>query len=170
MNPNTPRKNPALKWVATGAAALGLAVGAAGLASAASGNDSDSDTADTVVVADDQATTDAGDQGTPPADAPDPASLPNGPGETLLTGTELAEVTAAAEAAEPRATVIRAETDSSGHAYEVHVQTADGSYKTLYFDESFAADGSDEGFGPAPAGQHPQGPPSDDATAVTTAG
>lgn len=160
MNPNT---NPALKWIAGGAAAIGLAVGAAGLASAASGGDDSSDssgTAVTVVAADDQ--------GTPPADAarPDPASLPNGPGETLLTGTELAEVTAAAEAAEPGATVIRAETDSSGHAYEVHLQLADGSYTTLYFDASYSADGSDDGFGPAPTGQQPPA----DAAPVTTTG
>ena len=102
----------------------------------------------------------------PPVDAdrPDPASLPNGPGETVLTGDELAKVTAAAQAAQPDATIIRIETDTEGHAYEAHVQLADGSYMTLYFDESFAADGTIDGFGTMPPGGHhgPHGqPPAD---------
>ncbi|MEI7546491.1 MAG: hypothetical protein WCK21_00320 [Actinomycetota bacterium] len=115
--------------------------------------------ADTVQVAS-QSGTDSGTvtpdagTGTPPAGHADPASLPNGPGETVLTGDALAKVTAAAVAAEPGSTVIRAETGSSGHAYEAHVKLADGTVITLYFNASFAADGSDTGFGPgAPGGQ-----------------
>ena len=71
-------------------------------------------------------------------------------------------MTAAAEAAEPGATVIRVETDSSGHAYEAHVKLADGTFKTLYFTDTYAADGSETGFGQPPAGQDgqhgPKGP------------
>jgi hypothetical protein len=156
MSPKNQRKNPALKWIASGAAAVGIAVGAAGLASAASGSDSNANSSSAAAVT---ASTVApvGDSQTPPADAnrPDPASMTNGPGETLLTGTELSKVTAAAQAAEPGATIVRAETDSNGHTYEVHLQLADGSYKTLYFDSSYAADGSDTGFGAGPAGQAP---------------
>lgn len=156
MSPKNPRKNPALKWIASGAAAVGIAVGAAGLASAATGSDGNADSSSAAAVT---ASTVApvGDSQTPPADAsrPDPASMTNGPGETVLTGTELAKVTAAAQAAEPGATIVRAETDSSGHTYEVHLQLADGTYETLYFDGSYAADGSDTGFGPGPAGQAP---------------
>lgn len=156
MTPNRNSFRRGLVWAAAGAATLGIGLGAAGLASAAS-TTTDSTT---TVVASDSSTADTP---TPPADRPqiDPASLPNGPGETVLTGDEAAKVTAAAEAAQPGATVIRVETDSSGHAYEAHVQLADGTYMTLYFDESFAADGSEEGFGPAPQGamgDH-QGPP-----------
>lgn len=155
----TPTKHQRIRrgfvWLAAGAATLGIGVGAAGLASAAS-NTGDTSTTSTVVAA-------------APAD---PASLPNGPGETVLTGDTLAKVTAAAEAAEPDATIIRAETDSSGHAYEVHVQLADGSYETLYFDESFVADGSDTGFGPGgpggPAGHHGQPPAAATDSSTTT--
>lgn len=187
MTPNRNSFRRGLVWAAAGAATLGIGLGAAGLASAAT---STTDSSTTVVASDSTgtdgvATTTVGDTLTPPADRPqlDPASLPNGPGETVLTGDVAAKVTAAAEAAEPGATVIRVETDSSGHAYEAHVQLADGSYSTLYFDESFAADGSDDGFGPAPQGamhghdgdrqgQPPAGqaPGQSDASSTTVAG
>ena len=53
------------------------------------------------------------------------------------------------------------------HAYEAHVQLADGSYMTLYFDESFAADGTDVGFGPMHGDGHhgPHGQPPADGQA-----
>lgn len=168
MEPTLTHRRRGLVWLVAGAASLGVGIGAAAIANAAS-NDSGSSSSTVVAsssgssTSSDSGTTDTTDtSGTPatPADRPDPASLPNGPGETLLTGDTLTKVTAAAEAAEPGATVIRAETDSGGHAYEVHLKLADGSTKTLYFDESFNADGSDTGFGPAPAGQ--QGGPHGD--------
>jgi hypothetical protein len=167
MSPKNPRKNPALKWIASGAAAVGIAVGAAGLASAATGGDSNANT-NPVAAATAPTVLPVGDSQTPPADAnrPDPASMTNGPGETLLTGTELSKVTAAAQAAEPGATIVRAETDSNGHTYEVHLQLADGSYKTLYFNASYAADGTDTGFGAGPAGRAP----ADANTTATTNG
>ena len=156
---NSKRIRRGFVWLAAGAATLGIGVGAAGLASAASSTDGSTST--TVVAS-------TSDASTTPAPA-DPASLPNGPGETVLTGDTLAKVTAAAEAAEPGATIVRAETDSGGHAYEVHVQLADGTYTTLYFDESFAADGSETGFGAGgpggPRGDHqPPAAPTDSST------
>ncbi len=147
-----------LVWAVAGASAFGLGIGATSLVSAAS-----SSTTDTAVVSTNTGSSTGSntvlpplDQtGTPPADdanRPDPASLPNGPGETVLTGDDAAKVTEAALAAEPGATVVRIETDTNGHAFEAHVQLADGSYKTLYFTADYAADGSETGFGPGGPG------------------
>ena len=87
--------------------------------------------------------------------------MTHGPGETLLTGTELTQATAAAEAAEPGATVVRAETDSSGDStYEVHMKKSDGSYVTVELDSAFKVTGTESGFGPGPAGgKAPTGAP-----------
>src|SRR5437667_298211 len=68
---------------------------------------------------------------------PDPASVAHGPGETLLTGTTAAKVTAAAKTAVPGGTIIRVETDSEGAAYEAHIQKADGSFVTVKLDQNF---------------------------------
>lgn len=155
------RRNRPAVWLAAAAAAAGIGVGAAGIASAATGNTgSTSTTGNTSVVLpaiNGQQAPVAGQQ-TPP---PDPASLPNGPGETVLSGSTASSVEAAVKAAEPNATIIRLETDSGSHTYEAHVKLADGSVKTLYFTDTFAADGSDTGFGPGGPGGHggPQGAP-----------
>jgi hypothetical protein len=77
----------------------------------------------------------------------DPARVGHGPGETLLTGTTAAKVTAAAKAAVPGATIIRVETDSEGAAYEAHMQKADGSYVTVKLDSSFKVTSTIDGFG-----------------------
>lgn len=163
---NSQRIRRGFVWLAAGAATLGIGVGAAGLASAASNTDGSTST--TVVASTSDSSTDT--LAPPTGDAPaDPATMTNGPGETLLTGDTLAKVTAAAEAAEPGATIVRAETDSSGHAYEVHVKLADGTYETLYFDESFVADGSETGFGPGgPGGDHQGQPPAGQPPAAPT--
>lgn len=171
-------RNRAVRWLASGAIAAGLAVGAAGLASAASGSGDSSGTTNTVSVQTDSSTpaADSNAPAAPTGAAPvDPASLPNGPGETVLTGTEAEKVTAAALAAEPGSTVIRVETDSSGHTYEAHVTLADGTQKTLYFNANFEADGSDTGFGPGPkdGGQHgapPAGAPTPAPSDTTATG
>jgi hypothetical protein len=78
---------------------------------------------------------------TPPAGAPgDPATVTHGPGETLLTGTDLQKATAAATAAVPGATIIRAETNSSGASpYEVHMKKSDGTEVTVELDSNFAS-------------------------------
>ena len=167
----SPRRNRAIVWLSATALAAGLGIGAASIASAAAGTDSSSTSTSNTITANTVAATDS-QSVTPPAQV-DPASLPNGPGETVLTGDTASKVTAAALAAEPGATVVRVETDSSGHTYEAHVKLADGTYKTLYFDSSFAADGSDTGFGGGPQGGGHQGgghgqPPADQ-TATTTA-
>ena len=84
------------------------------------------------------------------APAGNPARVAHGPGETLLTGATASKVTAAAKAAVPGATVIRVETDSSGAAYEAHMQKADGSYVTVTFDSNFKVISTGSGFGGGP--------------------
>ena len=96
----------------------------------------------------------------PPAGM-DPAKMTHGPGETLLTGSTAAKVTAAAKAAVPGATIIRVETDSGGAAYEAHMRKADGSYVTVTFDSNFKVTGTESGFGPGPQGGAPNGSTSD---------
>jgi hypothetical protein len=82
--------------------------------------------------------------------------LSHGPGETLLTGTSLQKADAAAKAAVPGATIIRAETDSSGAStYEVHMKKADGSYVTVELNSSFRVIRTISGFGAGPAGSKP---------------
>jgi hypothetical protein len=151
------RRNRGMVWLAAAAAAAGLGIGAAGIASAASTSSSGQSTVVTTIPASGTPST-SGTAATPPANAPkiDPATLPNGPGETVLTGNTAAKVKAAVEKAEPGATILRLETDSGGHAYEAHVKLANGTVKTLYFNSSFAADGSATGFGGRPGG--PGGP------------
>ena len=132
----------------------GVTLGGAGVASAATGSTATSSTSSST-------SSSGAPTGTPPSGAPDPATLSHGPGETLLTGTELTQATAAAEAAEPGATVVRAETDSSGDAtYEVHMKKTDGTYVTVELDSSFKVTGTETGFGPGPAGSKaPTGTP-----------
>lgn len=137
MNPtrHSRSKKPYI-WLASGATAAGLALGIAGVAHA------DNSTSTTSTPTTDPA--DASGNQTPPAD---PASLPNGPGETVLTGDTATRVKAAVDKALPDATIIRMETDADAHVYEAHVKKADGTVVTLYFDSSFAANGQDNGFG-----------------------
>jgi hypothetical protein len=136
------RSNRALTWIATAATAVGISVGVAGLAGAAtSGSTGSSSTA----------TTPAAPQA--PANAPDPATMAHGPGETLLTGDSAAKVTAAAQAAVPGATIIRVETDNGG-VYEAHMKKSDGSFVTVKFDKSFKVTATDSGFGGGPGGHH----------------
>ena len=57
--------------------------------------------------------------------------------ETALTGDDLAKATAAAAAAEPGSTLVRAETDADGDAYEVHITKADGTKATVKLNADF---------------------------------
>lgn len=144
-----------IAWIVSGAAALGAGFGIANVASAASSDSS------TTVAAN---AAPAANNAMPPADQagrPDPATMAHGPNETELTGSDLAGVTSAVKAIDPTGTIIRAETDSEGHAFEAHVKQADGSVKTYYFTSTFQADGTDNGFGKGPGGPHGdrQGPP-----------
>src|SRR5580693_8825389 len=110
----------------TGAVVAGAGLGTAGIASAATGSTT------TAPPAGSSGTTSpaGGAMPTMPAGPPgNPATMTHGPNETLLTGTDLQKATAAATAAVPGATVIRAETDSSGASpFEVHLKKADGTY------------------------------------------
>jgi hypothetical protein len=136
------------KLFLTGAAALGVAVGAAGIAGAATTGSSTGTSSSSSTSASAAAPT-----------RQDPATVSHGPGETLLTGTTAEKVTAAAKAAEPGATIIRAETDSEGAAYEAHMKKADGTYITLKFDSSFKVTSTDDGFGGGPGGHGGPGGP-----------
>jgi hypothetical protein len=122
-----------------GSLIAGVGIGAAGIASASTGS----------------TTT------TPPASAsgtlPNPATMTHGPGETLLTGDSLAKATAAADAAEPGATIIRVETDSSGAAYEAHMTKADGSVVTVKMDANYKVTATEDAFGAGPMGAAPMG-------------
>ncbi|HEX4864764.1 MAG TPA: hypothetical protein VFV02_11860, partial [Acidimicrobiales bacterium] len=103
---------------------------------------------------------------------PDPATMTHGPNETLLTGTDLQKADAAAQAAVPGATIIRAETDSSGAApYEVHMKKTDGTYVTVQLDSNFNVVKTVSGFGAGPAGgQAPNGTPPPNGSAAPSGG
>lgn len=112
--------------IVTGALALGIAAGAAGVAGAATGSSAHR----------------------PPSGAMgNPAQMSHGPGETLLTGSAAASAKAAALQAVPGATVIRVETDSGPAAYEAHLRKPDGTYVTVKLDRSFHVTGTQSGFG-----------------------
>ena len=117
---SSPTRSRARAWILTAAAATGIAVGSAGIAAAA---DSSSSTASTVASSS--------------TSAQDPASLPNGPGETVLTGDTASKVSAAALAAVPGGTIQRVETDAEGSPYEAHMTKADGTEVTVKVDANF---------------------------------
>ena len=152
-NPNNVRR-----VLVTGALAAGTMLGAAGIASAAT---SSSTTATAPAAAGSTAT--APSTGT---DQVDPATMTHGPGETLLTGTQLAQATAAATAAVPGATVIRVETNSSGASpYEAHMSKSDGTDVTVELDANLKVITTIAGFSAGPAGSQA---PSTGSTSTTT--
>ena len=130
-------------WLAAAGVATGLTLGSAGIAAAATSGSS---------------TSSQRSHAPRPARVPPPprrragrppvtrATAGHGPGETLLTGTTATKAKAAAEAAEPGATVIRAETDAQGATYEVHMKKADGSDVTVKLDADFKVTATDTGF------------------------
>jgi hypothetical protein len=133
----------ARRWVATTGAVLVLGVGTAAIANAATSSSASTTTTPTAVNA----------ANTAPANAPDPATVAHGPGETLLTGSDLAKATAAAQSAVPGGTIIRVETDSGGATYEAHITKADGTTVTVKLDAAFKVTATQSGFGAGPA--HP---------------
>ena len=145
--PTRRRPSRATKFVMVGAAMVGAAIGGATIAGAAT---SSSTTNNTSAPA-------SSSSGSAPANAPNPASVAHGPGETLLTGTTAEQVKAAALAAVPNATVIRVETDSEGSPYEAHLQKSDGTYVTVKVDANFKVTSTEDGFGAGPNGQAPPG-------------
>ena len=141
----TPTPHRLRRVVATAAIVGGASLGAAGLASAATTSHSSAPTAHSSAPT-------GGPHGAPG----NPARLSHGPDETLLTGSDLTQATNAAEAAVSGATVIRAETNSSGAStYEVHMSKADGSVVTVLLDSNFTVTSTITGFGAGPAGQTP---------------
>ena len=134
-------KMRARRWVATTGAVLALGVGTAAIANAAT-----SPSAATTTTA-------ASAASSAPANAPDPATVTHGPGETLLTGSDLAKATAAAQSAVPGGTIIRVETDSGGATYEAHIKKADGTTVTVKLDAAFNVTATQSGFGSGPG--HP---------------
>jgi hypothetical protein len=136
-------KMQARRWVATTGAVLVLGVGTAAIANAATSPSAATTTTATAVNA----------SNTAPANAPDPATVTHGPGETLLTGSDLAKATAAAQSAVPGGTIIRVETDSGGATYEAHVKKADGTTVTVKLDAAFNVTATQSGFGSGPG--HP---------------
>jgi hypothetical protein len=161
-----PKSTRLRRALITGAFVAGTGLGAAGIASAATSSTTVATTGSSSTTLSSGSASSAPPAGT----AVDPATLAHGPGETLLTGTDLQSATAAATAAVPGATVIRAETDSSGASpYEVHMKKADGTYVTVELDSSFKVITTVSGFGAGPAGgQAPNNttPPSASANAA----
>jgi hypothetical protein len=129
--------------VATTGAVLVLGVGTAAIANAATSSSASTTTTPTAVNA----------ANTAPANAPDPATVAHGPGETLLTGSDLAKATAAAQSAVPAGTINRVETDSGGATYEAHITKTDGTTVTVKLDAAFNVTATESGFGAGPA--HP---------------
>ncbi|HUJ66924.1 MAG TPA: hypothetical protein VLX59_15380 [Acidimicrobiales bacterium] len=146
----TPRFSIIRKTLVAGAVVAGASLGAAGIASAASSTGSASSSTAPAANSYGNAASGA---------ATNPATLTHGPNETLLTGTSLERADAAATAAVPGATIVRAETNSSGASpYEVHMKKADGSYVTVELDSNFKVLTTINGFGAGPAGgQAPSG-------------
>ena len=141
MAPNHRLRNALL----SGSLILGAGLGTAGIAAAASGPSTTSTPASSAPTS------------RPCPHTGDPDSMGQGPRETLLTGSDLVTATAAAQAAVPGATVLRAETDPSG-AYEVHMKKSDGTFVTVTLDSSFAETSIETGVGPGPHGPGPMGP------------
>ena len=135
--------NPSKRKMYAILAGVGISLGAAGIASAASTSGSTAASAsvaaaatvDTTVTepAADDTTTDAADD----SDT-DGLHSANGVTEAELTGADASSVEAAVLAAYPDATIDRMETDAEGAAFEAHITLADGSDATVKLDASFA--------------------------------
>jgi len=139
---------PVRKLVAGGGIAGAGILGAIGVASFGTAS-----AAPAVVAVTTAAGTDAS-SGSTTATAPtDATQTPKGPHqangitETELTGDDLAKATAAAQAAVPDGTVVRAETDADGATYEVHMTKADGSEVTVKLDAGFTVTSTIDGKG-----------------------
>lgn len=144
----SPKPNRLRRALVTGGLVAGASLGAAGIASAATSTTAPtSGSASTTAPA-------PGAQGTPPnGQAGDPATMTHGPNETLLTGTGLQKATDATNTAVPGATIIRAETNSSGASpYEVHLKKSDGTEVTVELDSNFGVVATVSGFGGGSAG------------------
>ena len=136
-----PKRRVNSSIVAAGVA-FGITLAGLGVAAAQTGS-SDSTTTTTAAPSD----SGAGAQQGRPARTP----------ETELTGDVAEKVKAAALAAVPGGTIIRAETDADGSPYEAHVRKADGTEVVVKVDAGFAVTGTEEGHG-GPGGPGRGGP------------
>ncbi|HET7489272.1 MAG TPA: hypothetical protein VFJ85_15175 [Acidimicrobiales bacterium] len=97
---------------------------------------------------------------------------PGGPGgQAELTGDAAAKATAAAQAAVPGGSVLRAEQNPDGSGYHVHVQKSDGTEVVVRLDTNFKVTGVDTappGFGGPGGHPGPGGPAPDGSTTPTT--
>ena len=123
-----------LSTALVGAAVMGGAFGASVLGTASAQTDSSSSTAAATA------------NGSADANAPQGPHVANGITETALTGDDLTKATAAAQAAEPGATIDRAETDAEGAAFEVHVTKSDGNRATVKLDANFNVTSVEDGM------------------------
>jgi hypothetical protein len=141
--------NP-LRKIAVGGALLaatltGVAVGATLLGTASAQTGTTAPTTD--APATDAPAPSSGARHGPGGGAPSGPHQANGKTETVLTGDELAKVTAGVQAKEPGATIDRAETDADGDVYEAHITKADGTKATVKFDASFTVTNVVNGMG-----------------------
>ena len=81
-----------------------------------------------------------------PRDASQGGHTANGITEAVLTGDTASQVSAAAQAAVPGATIDRVETDAEGAAYEAHMTKADGSKVTVKFNADFSVSSIEDGM------------------------
>lgn len=89
------------------------------------------------------------DRGTAPGDRMKGGHVgPDGKKEEVLTGETAEKVKAAALAANPGATVDRAENDAEGSPYEAHITKADGTHVTVKIDTNFVVTATEDGPGP----------------------
>lgn len=128
----------------SGTLVLGAGLGTAGIAAAANGPSTSTSTSTSMPC---------------PPHAGDPGAMASGPRETPLSGSDLAKATAAAQAAVPGATVLRAEKDPSG-SIEVHVKKSDGTVVRVTLNANFVETAITTGFsaGPRPGPMGPMGP------------
>jgi hypothetical protein len=131
------------KLMAAGVLSAGTFLGAVGGSALSSQLASAASTTDTTAT-----TTAATPTASPPPQG-DPSKgghTANGKTEEVLTGDNATKAKAAAEAAEPGATVLRAETDAEGAAYEVHMTKSDGSQVTVKLDSNFKVTSTEDGM------------------------
>ena len=127
-----------------GATLGGGALGAALLSGTANAQ-TDSTSSATTAPADSSSSTAAAAPATP-RDPSKGGHTANGITEVLLTGDTATQVSAAAQAAVPDATIDRVENDAEGATYEAHMTKADGSKVTVKLNADFSVAGIETGM------------------------
>jgi len=141
------RTRKAIASVAMVGATLGGGALGAALLSGTANAQTDSTTSSATAPADSSASSSTA--AAAPATPRDPSKgghTANGITETVLTGDAATQVTAAAQAAVPDATIDRVETDAEGATYEAHMTKADGSKVTVKLNADFSIAGIETGM------------------------